>query len=187
MGRPKGFEAVAPFVKDTNPKVRLAAIRSLGQMGKFDAIPLVEPFLQSSDLEERKQAIIAMGKFAKPDKIPAINSAAAGNPEFERLAREAAARIAATVKGISTSHYDDLVDAVILTDEFEDLTSVIFVTKFRLLEILSDKKSDSTARERALRILALAKVRRAGSPMRRSLPTWTTPFPLGFAPPTDWD
>jgi HEAT repeat protein len=178
MARPQGFDAVARHLNHSDAGVRLAVIRTLGQMNKFDAIPLIEPFLRSPNRDERREAIVALGKFGKTEEIQRIDAAAAGDPDLERLAREAAARIAATVKGLRTGRYDELVDAVIDTAEYEDLVGFIMFTKFRLLEILSDKTRDPRTRSRAITVLSLARVRRAGLPMRDILADLSQPDDL---------
>ena len=176
LGRPQAYDAVVPFLKHSNHDVRLAAIRSLGQIAKFDAIPHIEPFLTSADRGERREAVIALGKFAEPKLIPRIEGAASGDPVLDRLAREARDRINATVKGLRTSRFDDLVDVVIDTDEYEDLSALIVVTKFRLLEILSDKTRSPSTRQRAIHILSLNRIRDAGIHMRRLLDDPASPF-----------
>jgi HEAT repeat protein len=178
LGWPQVFEAVVPYVRHPDHAVRLAAIRSLGQLTKFDAIPLIEPFLDSTDREERREAIIALGKFGKSEEIPKIDHAASGDPELEKLAREAAERIKATVQALRTKRFDPVVDAVIDTAEFEDLAALIFVTKFRLLEIVEDRTRAAATRERAVRVLAIARVLRAGLPMRDILADRDNPLDL---------
>lgn len=178
LGWPPVYDSVARYVNHPDHAVRLAAIRSLGQLTKFDAIPLIEPYLESADREERREAIIALGKFGKSEEIPKIDRAARGDPELARLAHEAAERIKATVEALRTKRYDGVVDAVIDTAEFEDLAALIFVTRLRLLEIVSDKARSPATRERAIRVLGIARVRKAAMPMRDILADLNNPFDL---------
>ena len=178
LGRPQGFEIVARHLHIPDPNVRLTVIHSLGQMGHFDAIPLLEPFLRSLNREERREAIIALGKFGEPDQIPKIEAATSGDPRLSKLASEARARIMATAMGFRTTRYDDLADAVIDSAEYEDLIGLIIVTRLRLLEILSGRSREPKTRERAMRVLALARIKRAGLHIREILADLKEPFDL---------
>jgi HEAT repeat protein len=145
-------------------------------MGKFEAIPLIEPFLRSLDRLERREAVIAMGKFAKSEVMPQVERAAFGDPELEQLARQAKARIDATQEGIQTKKYQALVNAVIDTDEYEDLVALILVTWRPLLAVLEDETRSPQTRERAMRLLAIARAKKAGPPMRKILgDPWQAP------------
>jgi HEAT repeat protein len=169
LGRPQGAAAVSKHINHSDRQVRLATIRTLGQMGKFDSITLVQPFLESPIREERREAIIAMGKFSKPELIPPIEAAADRDPELVKLATEAKARITATLKGIQTKNFSEFVDAVIDTDEYEDIVALILVTWRPLQQLLSDKTRSPQTRARAARLLGMARARKAGPPMRKIL------------------
>ena len=178
LGRSGGVEAVSRHVRHPDLQVRLAVIRSLGQMGKYDSMPLLELLLKSLDRQERREAIIAVGKFPKPEKVAQINSAAGSDPELGQLAREAEARIATTAKGMRTGRYDEMVTAVIETDEFEDLAALMLVTRIPLLNTLSDSGRSPRTRERAMRLVVMAGVRKAGAPMRAILSDRNNPLDL---------
>jgi HEAT repeat protein len=167
MGRPQGSDPVARHIGHTDREVRLAVIRSLGQMGKFNAMPLVERFANSRDPGERREAIIAMGKFATPALLTKMKAAAGADPELLRLVQEGQARIEATLKGIETEDYTAFVNALIDTDEYEDIDALILYTWKPLQMILEDEHRSTKTRERALELLAMARVRRAGEGMRR--------------------
>ena len=160
---------VGQHIRDRDIQVRLAAIRSLGQMAKFVSIPLIEPYLESSGRRERREAIIALGKFAKPELIPRIEAVAGSDPELVKLVSEAKARIAATLEGLKTENYRALVDALIETDEYEDLLAYILVVWRPLQETFVDNARSPRSRERAARLLGAARVRKAGPHMRKIL------------------
>jgi hypothetical protein len=167
MGRPQGSDPVARHIGHPDHEVRLAVIRSLGQMGKFSAMPLVERFANSPDRAEKREAIIAMGKFATPALLIKMKAAAGSDPDLQKLVDEGHARIEATLKGIETEEYTAFVNALIDTDEYEDIVALILYTWKPLQMILEDEHRSPKTRERALQLLAMARVRRAGEGMRR--------------------
>ncbi|MFN0105293.1 MAG: HEAT repeat domain-containing protein [Bryobacteraceae bacterium] len=178
MGRPYGAEAVGKHIRHPDAAVRLAAIRSLGQMAKFDSIPLVEPYLLSPNVAERREAIIALGKFAKEELLPAVEAAAGADPELQQLARQARARVLATKHGIATKDYGPLVDALIGTDEYEDLLPLLIVTWKPLKALLADRTRSVQHRERALRLLAIGRPKEIIPEMRKILTDPNEPLPI---------
>lgn len=156
-GRPLGAPAVEKFAAHPDPALRLAAIRSLGQMGKFSSIPLIEPYLQNADSSLRRTALVALGKFGKPDLIPDLVEAAKRDPSLVPLERDAERRI----NSISSKDFPAFVDALIDTDEYQDLLPMLMFTWESLRDLLPHKDRGVRARRRAVKILGLGRMRNA--------------------------
>lgn len=167
LGRPQGWNVVSAHALHRDPIVRLAVIRTLGQMGKFNRIQLLESFLETPNRAEKREAIIALGKFAKPEVIPEIESAAGQDPELQRLVEEAKRRIDATLKGIETRDFTAFVDAIIDTDEYEDILPLMMMCWPPLKRLLGDRTRSYETRRRALYLLGCAGMRQPLSQMRR--------------------
>ena len=77
-------------------RVRAAAARALGRLGRPEAGELLARLLQEADRELRWSAAIALGDLGQPAALPALQAAAAGDADalVRRAAAEAAARIA---------------------------------------------------------------------------------------------
>jgi HEAT repeat protein len=167
LGRPIGWNVVSAHALHRDPAVRLAVIRSLGQMGKFNRIKVVQAFLDSPIRAEKREAIIALGKFATPDLIPEIEAAAGPDPELQKLAEEAKQRIQATLQGIETRDFTAFVDAVIDTDEYEDILPLMMMCWPPLKRLLGDTTRSYETRRRALYLLGCAGMVQPLSPMRK--------------------
>ena len=178
LGRPQGWSVVSAHALHRDPVVRLAAIRSLGQMGKFNRIKLLESFLESPNRAEKREAIIALGKFAKPEVIPEIESAAGQDPELRKLVEEAKRRIDATLLGIETNDFTAFVDAVIDTDEYEDILPLMMVCWPPLKRLLGDRTRSYETRRRALYLLGCAGMGQPLSQMRKIVLDPEEPFDL---------
>jgi hypothetical protein len=157
-GRPTASESVEKYIGDPSPAVRLAVIRSLGQMGKFSSIPLIQPFLQNADPQFRRAALIALGKFGKPELMPDLEAAAKRDPVLIPLVQDARRRI----DSIAKQNFPAFVDAVIDTDEWEDILPLLMVTWRPLVDLLAQKQKGPTVRLRAVKMLAWGHMRRAG-------------------------
>jgi hypothetical protein len=157
VGMPQGSDAVEKHIGDPNPAIRLAVIRSLGQMGKFSNIALIRPYLQDADPEFRRTAVIALGKFAKPEVIPELESAASRDPKLIPLVQDAKRRIDAMTK----EDYGAFVDAVIGTNEWEDIYSLFMMAWHPLVDRLSDKQQSLAVRMRAVQMIGWGHMRRA--------------------------
>jgi HEAT repeat protein len=157
VGRPLGAPSVEKYASNPDPAIRVTAIRSLGQMGKFSSIPLLEPYLRDLNPQFRRAAVVALGKFGKSELIPELEEAAGRDPALLPLVQAAKRRIAA----IAAENYSAFVDAVIETDEYEDILPLLMVTWRPLIQILTQKDRGPVARLRATRILSLGRMRRA--------------------------
>jgi HEAT repeat protein len=157
-GRPTASEAVEKYIGDPSSALRLAVIRSLGQMGKFSSVPLIEPFLQNADPQFRRAALIALGKFGKPELIPDLEAAAKRDAALIPLVQDAKRR----VDSIAKQNFPAFVDAVIDTDEWEDILPLLMVTWRPLIDLLAQKQRGPVVRLRAAKMLAWGHMRRAG-------------------------
>lgn len=157
VGRPLGAPAVEKFVAHPNPALRLAAIRSLGQMGKFSSIPLIEPYLQNAEPLVRRTALVALGKFGKPEVIPELQAAARRDALLVPLELDAERRI----NSAASKSFAAFVDALIDTDEYEDLLPMLMFTWESLRDLLPHQERGVRARRRAVKILSLGRMRNA--------------------------
>jgi HEAT repeat protein len=169
LGRPQGAPAVTAHIGHADRAVRLAVIRSLGQMGKFESIPVIEPFLRSPDRRERREAIMALGKFAKPEVVAEMESAAGQDAEFRRLVEEARRRVDATVHGIDTGDFAPFADALIDTDEYEDILALLMMCWPPVKQILGGHTRSFETRRRALFLLSCGAMSQAIPEMRTVL------------------
>jgi HEAT repeat protein len=157
VGRPLGAPAVEKFITHPELSIRIAAIRSLGQMGRFSDIPLIELDLNDANPEVRRTALIALGKFGKLELIPKLEDAARREPALFPLAQDAKRRTTA----LAAKNFPAFVDAVIPTDEYDDLLPLLMVTWQPLVELLSQKDRGPVVRRRAVRLISLGRVRKA--------------------------
>ena len=168
LGKPRGNEVVEPLLDYPADDVKLAAIRSCGQMGVFATIPRIRGFLDSPDPRFRREAIIALGKYAKPEAIEDMERAAAGDPELLRLASEAKRRT--VVSAAVLAHrvaMSRAAEMVLATDEYEDILAFIgFVWEY-LAEIAADPAGDVVLRTRAVRLLGLGRIGKARNIARK--------------------
>ena len=157
VGIPLAADSVEKFITNPNPAIRLAVVRSLGQMAKFSTIPLIQRYLNDPDPQFRRAAVIALGKFGKTELIPVLETAAKQDPSLLPLVQNASRRITSS----STKNFSEFVDAVLPTDEYEDILPLLMFTWQPLVRTLSQKDRGPQVRQRAVRLLSLARVRRA--------------------------
>jgi len=158
IGWPLEVPALQAHIHHPDPAVRRAVIRSLGQTGEPSSIPLIVPFLADSDRTLRREAIIALGKFGEPGLIPQIRAAAGADPELVRLVEQARRRIEATREASPQT----LVDALIETDEYEDLMAQYPAVRGVLEKMVADRRGSDRGRQHATRLLSLRRQRTAG-------------------------
>lgn len=63
-------QAVRPFAKDTNKRVRTEAINALLQFGDRDGLPYLKVSLRSDDPDIKEQAIVLSGTYKVKDAVP---------------------------------------------------------------------------------------------------------------------
>jgi hypothetical protein len=64
------IQAVRPFAKDSNKKIRTEAIKALLQFGDRDGLPYLKVSLRSNDPDIKEQAIVLSGTYKVKDAVP---------------------------------------------------------------------------------------------------------------------
>src|SRR5262245_42199064 len=100
-----------------NAHVNLAAIKALGQMGRYSSMARIEPYLDGADPSRRQAAILPFPKFGRREVVPKLRRAAADDPDLAAIvdhrirliaAMEAGDSVAAADVGLETEEYEDL-------------------------------------------------------------------------------
>jgi HEAT repeat protein len=156
-GIPESSLLVSKYLGHHNVEIKLAAIKSLGQMGLYDSIRDIWPFLDNPERTFRRVALVALGKFGKKEVLPKLEATAGSDAKMQPLFEQAERRIEAVASGELAA----VVEAVIGTDEYEDLLVFIVFAWESVAMILSDRKRTNLVRCRAARLLGLGRVRKA--------------------------
>jgi len=156
-GIPESSMLVSKCLSHPSAEVKLAVIKSLGQMGFYDSMGQIWPFLDHSERTFRRVALIALGKFGKKEVLPKLEATAKSDASMQPLFAQAERRIEAVASGVLAA----VVEAVIGTDEYDDLLVFIVFAWESVAVILSDRKRTNLVRRRAARLLGLGRVRKA--------------------------
>jgi HEAT repeat protein len=140
-------------------EVRRETIVSLGRIGAFESFPWVEPFLNDPDRELRRAAIVMLGRSLDPAIFPRLERAAGSDPELQELVRQGRRRFDA----VQAQDMDALAEAVLESEEYEDLIRLLEVTWKRVLRIIRDRNRELVIRLRAVRVVGLVGMIRAAT------------------------
>ncbi len=165
LGFPDGHEEEIPYLDHPDAGVRMAAMHTLAQTGAVDQFRRIAAALRDPAPEVRRMAVLSLGKLGQMDAIPLLQQAASREPALATLAAEAERRIVAA-RG---DEFPPVVDAVIETAEYEDLAFIMaFCWKYVAI-IAGNKDATPEIRRRAVRLLHLRRVRKAGEVFKQIL------------------
>jgi HEAT repeat protein len=171
---PNSAPALERYLSHPSRDVRRETIVALGRIGELESLPKLEPFLQSPEPDLRRAAIVALSKSLDPATFPMLEAAAGLNPELQELVRQGRRRMEA----IEAKDLQAFTDAVIETEEYEDLLGMLDLTGQYVIDILDDRRRDLTVRRRALELVGLAGLKKAGAPLAAVLAEERDPFDI---------
>ncbi len=146
---------IEPLVEHPDRDVRIAAIGTLGRMGRFSSIKIIGPSILSDDRDVRRETTIALGKYAIP-ALPIGGMQAAGqDEELRQLSTEALRRAHAQ----AAADHNATITAVIETGQWQDLLGWIGFIRPNLIKAARSFLNSDEARARAYAILAIHQTR----------------------------
>ena len=147
-----------PYLSHPSSEVRRETILALGRIGVPETLRALEPNMQSPIPALRRAAIIALGKSRDLQIFSRLEAAAGADLELQFLVRQGRRRLEA----VQAKDAYAFVDAVMESEEYEDLLSVWEVAKDPVIAVLGDRTRDLVIRRRALELIAIVRVRQAG-------------------------
>jgi HEAT repeat protein len=156
-GAPLHADRVRPFLDHADPAVRRAAVRAIGIVGSTKDTPRIALLVRDPDPLMRRTAVISLGASAQPAMVPLLEQIGRREPELLSKAHEAIQRIRASQE----ADFRHLLDALLLTGEYEDLLVFVAFSYAELQAVAGDASRDPLVRQRAVRLLYLRRVRSA--------------------------
>lgn len=150
--------SLEPYLDNASREVRLETVTALGRIGALDSLPRLEPFLSSPDPALRRAAIVALSKTMDGAISPRLEAAAGVDAERQLLVRQGRRRLEAVQAGDLRAY----TAAVLESEEYEDLLSMLEFTIRYVIEILGDRQRDLAVRRRALELVGIAGLAEAG-------------------------
>lgn len=148
-----GADALAPYLDHPSVQVRAETIASIGNIGSLELMPRLEPFLDSPDRQLRRAAIVALGRSLDRAMFARLEAAAGDDAELRAIVAQNRRRLDAVTAGDMRAY----TEAVIETDEYEDLIRLVEVTWEYVRDILADPARNVVVRARAARLLGLTR------------------------------
>ena len=144
-----------PYLAHPSSEVRVETILALGRIGNLKSLPKLEPFLDSTDIELRRAAIVALSKSLNRAEFQKLDASAGTNPELQDLVRQGKRRLEA----VEAKDLRAFTNAVLETEEFEDLMPTVEVTRDFIIENLRNRQRDAIVRRRALSLVSTVRMR----------------------------
>lgn len=154
---PDGAKAAVACLDDGDRRIRIAALRALGAMARFETGRHIRPFLASADAEERETAALALAKHGTVEAVATLEEAAARDPALSTAVARAHERRAV----IESGRISDMVIPALKSGDFEELCIYSPFCYPQLTAVFLLASAPTPIRIRAGRVLGLARQRKA--------------------------